>query len=187
MTGARRTAIIRPARRSDVDAISRVYVETWRSAYAGLLPDRLLLDLSRRRQRQVWSSAVCALGGCEHVAVADDTEAGVVGFGSAGPSRAELPYRGEVYTLYVLPDHQGRGLGRGLLAGLYAEFLAEGTDSALVWVLAANPARFFYEAMGGRRVAAREEVLWGARVPEVAYGWSSLAAATRPGGPCSPA
>jgi len=31
---------IRRAMRSDATAIGRVHVETWQSAYAGLLPDR---------------------------------------------------------------------------------------------------------------------------------------------------
>jgi GNAT superfamily N-acetyltransferase len=180
------TVIIRAARRGDAEAIGRVYVETWRSSYAGILPDRALVAMSRRTQRAAWSPPIAARGGSEFMVVAEDREAGVVGFGSGGPSRAGLPYGGEIYTLYVLPDYQGRGLGRALLAALYDEFLARGTDSALIWVLAANPSRFFYEAMGGQRVAERQEVLWGARHRELAYGWPDLARATGPGGPCSP-
>ena len=48
-------------------------------------------------------------------------------------------------------------------------------DSALLWVLATNPSRFFYEAMGGRRIAERDEKFWGHRLHEVAYGWRLLA------------
>ena len=44
----------------------------------------------------------------------------------------------------------------------------------LVWVLADNPARFFYEGLGGRLVAERTELFWGADVRERAYGWSDL-------------
>ena len=40
---------VRPARPADAEAIARVYVETWRAAYVGLLPDRVLLDLSLER------------------------------------------------------------------------------------------------------------------------------------------
>jgi hypothetical protein len=42
-------------------------------------------------------------------------------------------------------------------------------------VLAQNPSRFFYEAMGGRRVGERMESLWGLELPEIAYGWPDLA------------
>jgi hypothetical protein len=51
-----------------------------------------------------------------------------------------------------------------------------GSSSAVIWVLAGNPARFFYERMGGRRVAEREEALWNVVLPEAAYGWDDLKA-----------
>ena len=53
--------------------------------------------------------------------------------------------------------------------------------AALVWVLAANPARFFYETLGGRRVAEQQERLWGTQLPEYAYHWPDLSAALAAG------
>ena len=85
-----------------------------------------------------------------------------------------LPYDGEVYTLYVLPDHQGAGNGRRLLGALFSALSAAGCRSALVWVLAENPARFFYEAMGGTLIATREEPFHGVVLSECAYGWPDL-------------
>ena len=38
---------IRPARLSDASTIADIQVETWRDTYAGLIPDRTLLGLSR--------------------------------------------------------------------------------------------------------------------------------------------
>ena len=37
---------IRRATRDDASAIGRVHVETWQSAYAGLLPDAMLAGMS---------------------------------------------------------------------------------------------------------------------------------------------
>ena len=51
--------------------------------------------------------------------------------------------------------------------------------SALIWVLAENPARFFYQAMGGTLIAKREEKLWGVSLHEMAYGLSDLKTAIR--------
>ena len=72
---------------------------------------------------------------------------------------------------------EARGVGRALLTRMFAEFLAQNLDSAIVWVLAANPARFFYETVDGKRSAEREERLWGADLPEIAYIWRDLTAA----------
>jgi hypothetical protein len=47
-------------------------------------------------------------------------------------------------------------------------------------VLADNPARFFYEAMGGRRIRERDERLWGVDLHEAAYGWRDLETIPRP-------
>lgn len=168
---------VRSARRGDAAAIGRIHVETWRDSYAGLLPDRELLRMSSEIEGGRWERS---LGGREKVLVAEEDGA-VIGFGSCGRCRLRaLPFDGEVYTLYVAPDHQGHGAGRALLTGLFGELASSGCKSALVWVLSENPSRFFYEAMGGRQVADREEDLWGTRVSECAYGWDALTA------PCSP-
>jgi hypothetical protein len=48
--------------------------------------------------------------------------------------------------------------------------------AAYLWVLADNPSRFFYQAMGGKQISERDERLWGTTVHEVAYGWPDLSA-----------
>ncbi len=176
-------ATIRRACAGDAAAIARVEVETWRETYAGVLPDRMLLGMSERRLTAGWRDTIARAGAAQHVAVADCRGVGVVGFGSCGPMRTgALPYDGEVFTLYVLPDYQGRGIGRALLAKLFATLAGAGRRSALIWVLADNPSRFFYHAMGGALVAVRRERQWGTVLGEMAYGWRDLARAARPSG-----
>ena len=43
-------------------------------------------------------------------------------------------------------------------------------------MLGANPARFFYEALGGRRVAERKQRFAGVELEEAAYAWNDLSA-----------
>ena len=62
----------------------------------------------------------------------------------------------------------------GLLGALLSALSAAGCWSALVWVLAENPARFFYEAMVGTLIATREEPFHGVILNECAYGWPDL-------------
>ena len=52
--------------------------------------------------------------------VVEDAEAGVVGFGNAGPCAYGSPaqgsrWTGEIYTLYLLVDWHGQGIGRAML------------------------------------------------------------------------
>jgi ribosomal protein S18 acetylase RimI-like enzyme len=172
---------IRRARREDAAAIGRVHVETWQAAYPGLLPDRLLAAMSDVRQSAWWSRLLADPGEARGVVVADDEEMGVVGFGSCGPVRDPpegLSGRerrvGEVYTLYVEPDFQNQGLGRRLLDALFRQLNADGCDAVVLWMLADNPTRFFYEGMGGERAGQRIDTLAGADVEEVAYAWHDL-------------
>ena len=115
--------------------------------------------------------------------VAEDEETGVVGFGSCGPAR-QIPEGldgteqrvGEVYTLYVEPDFQNQGFGRRLLDAMFRQLRADGFDTAILWMLARNPTRFFYEGLGGERVGERVDTMAGVDVEEVAFGWHDLAA-----------
>jgi ribosomal protein S18 acetylase RimI-like enzyme len=179
---------IRPADAGDAPGIARVHVEAWRAAYPGLVPATVLLRLSRLDQARDWRAQIARERHPAAILVAEGPEtapgaagggpgrpSAIVGFGSCGRARpGPLPQAGEIFTLYVLPDHQEAGIGRALLAGLFAGLADRGLTSVLVWVLAGNPARFFYEAMGGRRVAEREEPLWRTRLPQIAYGWDDI-------------
>ncbi|HYN37626.1 MAG TPA: GNAT family N-acetyltransferase [Rhodospirillales bacterium] len=166
---------IRPGRPADAEAIARVYVESWRSAYAGLIPNGVLVRMSANAQAREWSQQLARRNLADAVLVADLSGAGIIGFGSCGAARRSLlPQAGEIFTLYVTPEHQERGIGRAMLIRLFDGLIDRGLDSAIVWVLAQNPARFFYEAMGGRRIAGKEERLWNTTLPQTAYGWDDL-------------
>jgi ribosomal protein S18 acetylase RimI-like enzyme len=178
---------IRRARRTDASAIGRVHVETWQSAYAGLLPEAMLARMSDVRQSAWWSRALADPREQRGIFVADDEAMGVVGFGSCGPVR-EIPDSfqggldgtetriGEVYTLYVESDFQDRGLGRRLLDAMFRQLAADGCDTVILWMLAENPTRFFYEGLGGAVVGHRADRKGGTAVEEVAYAWRDLEA-----------
>lgn len=177
----RPTVRIRRARAGDAAAIARVHVETWRAAYAGCVPDDYLVRMTERGQAFFWRKHLSRRRPDAAVLVAEvsmpEQAAGdvVVGFGSCGRRRSsDLPYTGEVYTLYVAQDWQGRGVGRKLLGELFRTLDDGGLPDCLIWVLAANPARFFYERMGGRRAAERQDAFAGHMLEEVAYVWPDL-------------
>ncbi len=186
---------LRPARLADAPAIARVHVETWRAAYAGMVPDAYLVAMTESNQALQWNHtirrAATAPGPApglapEAVLTAEspDLPGGrIVGFGSCGEARGRLG-SGEVFTLYVAPDWQGQGIGRMLLEALFARLQEGGLNQVVIWVLGANPARFFYEALGGRRIAERQQRFAGVELAEAGYAWSDLGAwlAARGGG-----
>ena len=169
---------VREARAEDAAGIAHVHVETWRAAYAGLVPDAYLVGMSEQGQALVWQRLLSSRGR-ESVLVAEAATANgprLVGFGSFGRARrGTLPYKGEIYTLYVAGDWQGRGIGRRLLGGMFRAMVRDGLPDAFLWVLSSNPSRFFYEAMGGDRAAIRQEAFAGTLLDETAYAWPDLA------------
>lgn len=172
---------IREAVPDDAAAIANVHVQTWRSTYAGVLPDDYLIGLSVARHAGMWDRWLKDTRPSHRVYVAVGDGVGVVGFASYGRLREHARFSnkgqtGEIYTLYVLPDFQGLGLGRALLTQAFAGLVEATYQNAVIWVLEANPSRFFYEAMGGRKVSGRHEKFAGTMVSELAYCWEDLAA-----------
>ena len=121
----------RRANPDDAPAIAGVYVETWRTTYAGSVPDKVLLEMSPEIQAVRWTRAI-EKKGPEIIVVAEDRNGGVIGVGSCGPNRQRRSsFAGEVYTLYVHPDFQEQGNGRGLLLRLFEELMGAGHNSAV--------------------------------------------------------
>lgn len=157
--------------------MARIYVEAWRDTYPAVLPARLLLSMSIEGQTARWRNAI-AMAARESVYVAEDERGQVVAMASLGRARdSELGFAGEIYTLYVEPARTGVGIGRALLRGAFHGLAERGHQNCVIWAHAKNPARFFYEAMGGKLVAERTTAMMGVPVPEVAFGWRKLALA----------
>jgi len=170
---------VRGATPADARAIAGIHVDTWQAAYAGIVADSYLAAMTVQGVRPHWRAILDAPNGIETVLVADAAAPGErprpVGFGSCGPERtSHMGYGGEVFTLYVTPDWQGTDAGRRLFTELLARLRAAGARDAVVWVLAENPARFFYERMGGSVIAHRTSALAGEELRETAYLWPDL-------------
>jgi GNAT superfamily N-acetyltransferase len=171
----------------DAAGIAKVYVDAWRSAYAAILPHRGLLGMSYEHQARQWSWTIRNRAEMHAVIVAAESDHGVVGFTSFGPARpgdrpagfaaARDAKIGEIYTLYVQPEFHERGIGRRLLAAAFAAMAGKGYGCSFLWVLRDNPSRYFYERVGGKVVAERQERMWGRTVDQVCYGWPDLAQA----------
>jgi ribosomal protein S18 acetylase RimI-like enzyme len=169
------TMQIREATVTDAAAIARVHVDSWRTTYKGIMPADFLAGLSYERREAFWRDVLSTHGSKNFVYVAEDDGGNVVGFANCGPeSTGDLTYRGELYAIYILAEHQRRGIGRLLAAAVAGRLVREGFQSMLVWVAAENPSRLFYEAMGGQRVRQRNIAIGGMELAEVAYGWRDI-------------
>jgi ribosomal protein S18 acetylase RimI-like enzyme len=168
---------VRTARPEDAADLARIYIESWQDTYAGVVSHALLGAMSHKGHSARWRNTIRTMGSTGAVLVAEDARHGAIGLCSLGAVRDRgLGFEGEVYTLYVDPAFLGRGAGRALLGGAFDAFKERRLRSCLIWAHARNNACFFYEAMGGRRVAIRTTRLMGELTPEIGFGWKRLAA-----------
>jgi ribosomal protein S18 acetylase RimI-like enzyme len=155
--------------------MGRIYVDAWQDTYPGLLPDRGLLSMSADRHAAYWAHVISGQTPKDAFLVATCEGHGVIGLASAGPSKTrDLPFGAEVFTLYVDPNHQRLGAGRALLDNLFNAMRQAGQRSAVIWALDGNPARTFYQRLGGAEVARRTRITFGEPHDEVAYGWPDM-------------
>ncbi len=167
---------IRDAQRSDAAGLARVHVDAWRDAYAGIIEQSYLDNLSHAEREGRWEGALASVDPSEFLLVAEVTpSAEIIGFAEGGPQRSgDSDYSGELYALYVLPGQQRKGVGRVLVEAVTERLVQSGHDSMSVWVLEQNPARGFYVALGGRRLGTKDVQIGTQTLVEVAYGWSDI-------------
>ena len=164
---------IREARVEDAEGIARVHVDSWRTTYRGLMADEVLDGLSYERREQMWLRILS--GDKNFTFVAEDEAGRIVGFIDGGLEReGDAVYKGELYAIYLLEEYQGSGLGRRLPRALVEKLIEAGFSTMLVWVLVTNPARHFYEALGGQLVKMKKDERDGYTLDEAAYGWLDI-------------
>lgn len=161
---------IRTAKPTDAHGLADVHDAAWRFAYRGILPGAELERMISRRGPTWWQKAITR----RVPIVILENEGHVRGYVTYGGSRVRtLPYKAEVYELYVQPEYSGLGFGRRLFRTVQQRLMRRGHDELVVWCLADNePACRFYEQLGGRPVANADEMFRDVRVGKVAYAFA---------------
>lgn len=141
---------IRPARSDDAEALATVHVRSWQAAYAGLIPQTYLDNLSLARRVDLWKRILAGTAWPSSGTLVAEVEDKVVGFVSLFPSRdddQDPTLVGEVTSIYTVPEAWGRGIGRALMQAAIGRLTDAGYAAATLWVLDTNTrARRFYEA-----------------------------------------
>ncbi|HUG31345.1 MAG TPA: GNAT family N-acetyltransferase [Acidimicrobiia bacterium] len=156
--------MLRWATPDDADELADVHVSTWQRAYETIFTSAFLDGLDRR-SRSSWWRRFIENGARVRVSGTDR----VVGFCHAGSSDDQG--WGEVFAIYVHPEHWGDGHGYALLRSGEATLVSLGHQRGLLWVLEGNDrGRRFYERQGwsvGKPI--RIEEIGGLQVTELRY------------------
>ncbi len=145
--------------------ISKVYEESWKSAYKDIIPQDYLASIPKGR----WVQGLDNQGRKTLVCVDNGR---IVGTSSFCQSRFEqFQGWGEVISIYLLPDYVGKGYGKSLMDAVLLELKRQGYENVFLWVLEENfRARNFYERYGFLLVEDfLEDNIGGKNLREVRY------------------
>ncbi len=153
---------VRPATLDDVDAVRAVGLTTWPVAYDGLASPEFVVD----GLAAWWSREAVERGIARGITlVATDPAGAIVGMTGLGQEEGFWV----MWKLYVLPDHQGSGVGKALLDAAIAA-LPPGTSELLLDVLVGNEKAIGFYRRNGFGPATRtpsrdlgEELMWMSR------------------------
>ena len=158
---------IRNATRADYLEIAKLQTESWRDAYAEILPKSYLENQIGKDMVARWTSV--ELEKDDLLLVAGDGHR-LVGF-------AAIWVRPEPFidNLHVKPAMRSKGVGRRLLGHAASVLLEKGHKNAYLWVMAENRrAIAFYENLGGKTTAREMRDYFGNQALNLKIEWGDL-------------
>ncbi len=159
---------IRAAKAADVPTIIRIHAGVARGSITKGAPGAAQSDGAG--QTTFWKEAVEYAEPQLFVACAGQEVVGFVGIDRSRDPRTP-PTMGEIWYLYLAPEHHGRGAGLALWDSARETLIEEGCTQVSVWVpLASERALRFFELAGFKRemsTARTTAVPGGGRVEEV--------------------
>lgn len=165
--------IIRQAKLDDATGIAKVHVDSWRTTYKGIIPDDFLKNLTYEQRTELWRSNI--LKEENYVIVAENNNGQIVGFADAWKRETNIvDNSGDLTSIYLLEEYQGKGIGKKLLRELFEHFKQLGYTKVFVEVLEENKTRYFYEYYGAKLVEKVQIKFGGKVLNELIYEWDNI-------------
>jgi len=138
--------IIRESQKSEYQEITDLSIKVWKTAYRGLIDDKDLDNLSseeRLKGRIQWFTEP------NKFSIIAMNKEKIIGFADFGISRHPKYGKGEIYALYVLPEHQGHGAGKLLMHEAMHQLQQKFLTPYMIITLETNIyAQNFYKSLG---------------------------------------
>ena len=142
---------VRPAVQGDAKAIAEVHAVAARAAYEGILPEDQLSALAPTTREAKWREAIEFSEPQVQVAEIGGEVVGFVGFDRSRDPKTPST-TGEIWAIYVKPEHWGKGVGVALWDAARDGLEEEGCTVVTVWVPLRNDrAMRFHELAGFKR------------------------------------
>ncbi len=156
---------------ADVSTVARVHLDSWLATYRGLVSDSFLQSRDYEQTEKRWREFLATTASETYLVQSGQKTVGILTLGGARDTDVDAARTGEIWGLYLLPEHWRRGIGRQVMAEAEAMLKSRGYEVVVLWVLETNRrARRFYEAMGLSADGASKDVDMGGPLGVVRYG-----------------
>ena len=149
----------------DIKAIGKIYEKSWKFAYDGIIPKDYLDSISEDKWLPHFENKDMS-----NLVLIENNE--FIGTSSYCKSRSkEFDDFGEIVSIYLLPEHMGKGYGKKLFEATLNELIKLGYKNVFLWVLEENTrARRFYESQNFKLSDKSNYInIGGKNLKEVAY------------------
>lgn len=139
-----------PATPADADLLAEMHADSWRHAYAGLIPAQYLENHAPAERLVTWRARMHEGAEAPHEVTILRVDGQAAGFSCLMPL-AEPGYGIYVDNLHVMNAYQGRGYGKLLMSHCASRVASQWPGKPLfLYVLDGNTqARAFYRQLGG--------------------------------------
>jgi GNAT superfamily N-acetyltransferase len=140
---------MRQAKSGDATEIAKIHIDSWRTAYKGIVPDSQLAKFNHIQHSERFRQSLETNSEETYVAEIDMQ---IVGFLTIGPCRdddIDQNTTGEIWGVYLDPNYWRKGIGRFLCEWAENIMSTRGYKQIILWVFADNiQSRKFYETIG---------------------------------------
>jgi len=158
---------IRPATESDLQDIISIHVESWKDAYADVLPAEFIAGQLHRELARHWRET--EIQNQDIVLVAEQDS--LVGFIAVWCR--PIPF---IDNLHVRPSLRSKKIGSALMKAVAQELTQKEYKKAYLWVFESNEKAIrFYERLGGTQKEQGPKNIFGYEVPSRKIEWDDLA------------
>lgn len=161
----------------DIKDYINVNITSWQESYKGIVVDEFLqeLDTNRdeyiKRQQDKFYEDKKELEK-KYIVTIDDK---VVGMTSLGHTRdPKYPSCGEIYSIYLLNEVKGQGLGKVLFLNNIRELVNLGFTDMIIGCLSKNPSNGFYQHMGGKLIDVYKRKIGNQELDENIYYFENI-------------
>lgn len=160
---------IRSADINDADIMGEIHSKSWKAAYKGIIPDKILDSITPEKEKKFFEKAISEKREEDYLIFRDDEAAGMITIGKCRDKDKDDTY-GEIWGIYLHPDYYHKGIGAVLINWGIDELKKRNYKRITLWVLEENmSARKFYEKIGFRHDGTVNEINIGKKLNECRY------------------